>query len=107
MGFDVTEANDGREAVRIFAADPAGFRLVLLDLTMPHLDGNETLAELRRIRDDVPVVVMSGFSQHEVASQFSGWEIAGCLQKPFSYETLDETLFRATEVELGAGARSN
>ena len=92
MGFDVALATDGREAVRMFAANPGGYALVLMDLTMPLLDGREAYGELRRIREDVRVVVMSGFNEQEVVSQFSGQGIAGFLQKPFLFETLSATV---------------
>src|SRR5262249_19902094 len=59
MGFRVVLACDGRECVQKFRADPSGFRLVLLDLTMPHLDGEEAFRELRQIRPDVRVLLMS------------------------------------------------
>jgi len=95
MGFGVALAVDGREAVRIFQANPAGYTLVLMDLTMPHLDGREAYAELRRVRDDVRVVMMSGFNEQEVVSQFSGKGLAGFLQKPFLFETLSDTVRRA------------
>jgi PAS domain S-box-containing protein len=95
MGFDVALAADGREAVQIFAANPAGYALVLMDLTMPHLDGREAYAELRRVRDDVRVVMMSGFNEQEVISQFSGKGLVGFLQKPFLFETLGDTVRQA------------
>jgi len=66
-----------------------------MDLTMPHLDGREAYAELRRVREDVRVVMMSGFNEQEVISQFSGKGLMGFLQKPFLYETLGETLRKA------------
>lgn len=95
MGFDVALAADGREAVQIFAANPTGYALVLMDLTMPHLDGREAYAELRRVRDDVRVVMMSGFNEQEVISQFSGKGLVGFLQKPFLFETLNDTVRKA------------
>ena len=95
LGFDVALAADGREAVQIFTANPKGYTLVLMDLTMPHLDGREAYAELRRVRDDVRVVMMSGFNEQEVISQFSGKGLAGFLQKPFLFETLNDTVRKA------------
>ncbi len=94
MGLEPTLASDGREAIELFRADPDRFTLVLLDLTMPHLDGEQTFTELRRIRPDVRVVLMSGFNAHEVLVRFSGKGLASFLQKPFTLEEL-RTLMRA------------
>ena len=94
MGLEPTLASDGREAIELFRADPDRFALVLLDLTMPHLDGEQTFTELRRIRPDVRVVLMSGFNAHEVLVRFSGKGLASFLQKPFTLVEL-RALLRA------------
>lgn len=95
LGFDVLEAEDGRKALSVFEEHAESISLVLLDLTMPHLGGEETFMELRRIRDNVPVILMSGYTEEEVTSLFAGKGIAGFLQKPFRIDTLQEIL-RAT-----------
>ena len=95
MGFDVTIAMDGLEAVRIFSAKPTAYALVLMDLTMPHLDGREAYVELRRVRADVRVVMMSGFNEREVIEQFAGEGPAGFVQKPFVFEALSDAVRRA------------
>ncbi len=95
MGFDVMLATDGLEAVRIFSEKPTAYALVLMDLTMPHLDGREAYAELRRVRAGVRVVMMSGFNEREVIDQFAGEGPAGFVQKPFLFETLNDAVRRA------------
>jgi len=95
-GFEVLEAADGREALAVFQGRPADIRAVLLDLTMPRLGGEETLRELRRIRPDVRVVLMSGHSEREVTSLLGG-EIAGFVQKPFRMEQLLTILRRCLD----------
>ncbi len=87
-GLDPVLAADGREAVEIFRADPAGFAFVLLDLTMPHMDGEQTFTELRRLRSDVRVVLMSGFNAQEALGRFNGRGLSNFLQKPFTIESL-------------------
>jgi len=96
MGFDVVLARDGREACRIFEAGPDRFALVLLDLTMPIMDGEQTFAALRRIREAARVVVMSGYSHEEAAERFAGKGVASFLQKPFSYEALRDIVRAVT-----------
>ena len=88
QGFEVLEAKDGRDALAVFRQHQADIRAVLLDLTMPHLGGQEAFRELRRIRSDVRVVLMSGYSEQEVTSLFSGKGIAGFVQKPFRVSDL-------------------
>ncbi len=88
IGFSVLTANDGREAVARFRAEAAGIRAVLLDLTMPHLDGEGTFRELRLLQPDVRVLLMSGFNEQEAISGFVGKGLAGFLQKPFRVESL-------------------
>jgi len=92
FGFNVITANDGREAVERFRTAPAEIRAVLLDLTMPHLDGEGTFRELRVLCPDVRVLLMSGFNEQEAITSFVGKGLAGFLQKPFRVETLRDRL---------------
>ena len=92
LGLDPVLARDGREAIEVFRADPARFAFVLLDLTMPHMDGEEAFTELRRLRPDVRVVLMSGFNAQEALTRFSGKGLASFLQKPFTVGALRSVL---------------
>jgi len=64
-GYTVRTANDGREAVDLFRTCPDEIDCVFLDLTMPLLNGKETLAELRQIREDVRVILSSGHNEQK------------------------------------------
>jgi CheY-like chemotaxis protein len=97
MGFEVITAADGREAVARYRELAGQVSLVLLDLTMPHLDGVGAFRALRAIRPDVRVVLMSGYSEHAVEPQFAGKGLAGFVQKPFRLDTLRRALRRAME----------
>ncbi|MEO7358994.1 MAG: response regulator [Gemmatimonadaceae bacterium] len=92
MGFTTVEANDGAHAVELFRARPDEIAMVMLDLTMPRLDGEQTYAELRRLKPSVRVVLMSGFNQQEAIARFTGKGLASFLQKPFSLETLRDAV---------------
>ncbi|QJW94019.1 hybrid sensor histidine kinase/response regulator [Frigoriglobus tundricola] len=92
-GFAVALAPDGRAGVEAFAADPAGFAVVLLDLTMPRLGGADAYREMRRHRSDVRVVLTSGFAAEEAMSGFAGKGLAGFLRKPFRTDELLTTVF--------------
>lgn len=87
-GLRVLTAQDGREAVAIFAQDPDAVSVVLLDMTMPHMDGEETYRELRRIRENVRVVLSSGYNEQDVTQRFSGKGLAGFIQKPYRMDDL-------------------
>ncbi|MEM7035310.1 MAG: PAS domain-containing protein, partial [Chloroflexota bacterium] len=83
IGFSVLTANDGREGFEIFKIHQAKIVLVLLDLTMPHMDGEETFRELRRLQSDVPVILSSGYNEQETTNRFAGKGLAGFIQKPY------------------------
>jgi PAS domain S-box-containing protein len=88
LGFQALEAADGQEALAHFRRNPDGFRLVLLDLTMPRLNGEEAFREIRNLRPDQRVILMTGFSATEVINRFAGKGLAGFLQKPFHIAAL-------------------
>jgi len=92
LGFDVLTASDGREAVDLYRKRAGEIDLVLLDLTMPHMDGGEAFGELRRINPDVRVILSSGYSRDDVAGRFAGKNLAGVLQKPYTLAKLTESL---------------
>ncbi|MBC8003538.1 MAG: response regulator, partial [Opitutaceae bacterium] len=92
FGFKVVLASDGREAVALFAEEPARFAAVLLDLTMPQMGGNEAFRAMRQLREDVQVILMSGFNEPEAATRLKGEGWAAFVQKPFAIETLREVL---------------
>jgi len=87
LGFAVITANDGREAVEVFKSNP-GISLVILDLTMPHKDGEQCFRELRQLKPDVKVIMSSGFSEHEVTQKFAGKGLVGFIQKPYKLSVL-------------------
>lgn len=91
-GFTVILAGDGRQAIELFRHHADDVRLVLLDMTMPHLGGEETFRELRRIRDGVKVVMMSGYNEQEVINRFAGKGLGGFIQKPFRQKRLLSTI---------------
>jgi len=95
-GFRVLTASDGREAIAVFSSQPNEIACILLDLTMPYMDGEETFRELRCIRAAVPVILSSGYSEQEAVNRFAGKGLTGFIQKPYSYSTLLDALRHAT-----------
>jgi len=97
LGFSVLTAADGREAVEVFREHSAKIVCVLLDLTMPHLDGEQAFREMRAIRPDVKAILTSGYDEQESTRRFAGEGLAGFLQKPYHLENLREALREALE----------
>jgi two-component system, cell cycle sensor histidine kinase and response regulator CckA len=92
QGFTVITAVDGRDALELFRRSPEGFSFVILDLTMPHMDGEEAFREMRRIRPDVKVILSSGYNEQEVTRKFIGKGLAGFIQKPYKMQELMDRL---------------
>ncbi|MBT0663613.1 response regulator [Geobacter pelophilus] len=95
LGFKVVTATDGQEALDIYASRP-DIVLVLLDLTMPHMDGEQCFRELRLLNPNVRVVISSGYSELEVTQKFAGKGLAGFVQKPYRLAALREKLMATT-----------
>jgi PAS domain S-box-containing protein len=94
-GFSVTVASDGREALQIFEQNRQRFRLVVLDLTMPHVDGEACFRGLRQLEPNVKVVLSSGYNEQDVVNLFAGKGLAGFIQKPY---TNDELINKVREI---------
>lgn len=95
FGFEVESARDGEEGVEAFQKVAPRVELVLLDLTMPNMDGEEAFREIRKIREDVPVLLMSGFNEQEAINRFAGMGLAGFIQKPFKAGSLKTKIEQA------------
>lgn len=94
FGFAVRTACDGQEAVEMFEADPHEYSVVLLDLTMPTMDGETTFHALRKVRDDVPVIITSGYLEEEVEERFEGQDLTGILPKPYLPGALLDNVYK-------------
>ncbi len=96
FGFEVLVARDGVEGLEIFRKEAARVRVVLLDLTMPRMDGVATLRELRRIDPEIPVVLTSGYGTAPPLRSKLGIQAGplpnAVLAKPYSTDQLLGTL---------------
>jgi two-component system cell cycle sensor histidine kinase/response regulator CckA len=102
-GFEVLQAVDGRHGVEVFSEKRNKIRGVVLDMTMPNLNGQEAFQEMRKIQPGVKVLLMSGFSEYTTTTQLNGFSPAGFLQKPFRPEELNQKL-KGMFVEEASGA---
>ena len=77
---------------------------VLLDLTMPRMDGVEAFREMRLRRPEVPVLLMSGYNEQDAIQRFTGKGLAGFVRKPFETKSLAEKIATAIRGVPDAGA---
>jgi len=91
-GFKVLCAGDGREALDIFRQRADEIACVLLDLKMPHMDGEETFRALQRLRPSVPVILASGYDDEEIVERFAHEGVVGFIGKPYQLQSLSAKL---------------
>ncbi|HYG74880.1 MAG TPA: PAS domain S-box protein [Planctomycetota bacterium] len=88
FGYTVLTAGNGSEGVELFSRHSDQIDLVILDLTMPVMSGEEAYTRMRQIRPNLRAVLTSGYAEQDATSQFEGHNLAGFIQKPFRIETL-------------------
>ena len=91
-GYTVLVACDGVEALQVFRKHQEAIRAVVLDVTMPHMGGEETFRQLRQLDPRVRVRLSSGYSEQEATSRFAGKGLAGFIEKPFKATAIVEQL---------------
>jgi DNA-binding response OmpR family regulator len=82
-GFQTISAADGREGVALYERHKQEIQAIVLDLSMPHLNGLEVAARVRALNPDVPILFTSGYNQQESSDRLAEIGRAGFLQKPF------------------------
>jgi len=92
MGFTALTAVNGLDGVEVYRQHQDEIVGVLLDMTMPKMDGKACFRELRRINKDVRVILSSGYNEQEATSHFTGQGLAGFVQKPYRPEVLEKTM---------------
>lgn len=83
-GYQVITASTGEEALNILRKEPPD--LVLLDIWLPGMDGIETLREIKNLRSDVPVIMISGHGTIEIAVKATKMGASDFLEKPLSLD---------------------
>ncbi len=98
-GYHTVLTNDGLAALETYRARPEEFGMVLLDLTMPVMGGEEALRQLQAVNPRVKVLLSSGYNEVEAVQRFAGKGLAGFIQKPYTAAGLAE---KVKEVFIGA-----
>ncbi len=99
LGFSVLTAPGGQEAIDLLTEKREQIVCVVLDLTMPNMDGKETWSRLREIDLAIPVIISSGYSRKDVEKQFGESGISGFLSKPYRLSDLIDKLGIALKKE--------
>ncbi|MCC6486749.1 MAG: response regulator, partial [Candidatus Hydrogenedentes bacterium] len=87
-GYSVLLAANGREGIRLYAEHMDSIDCVVLDLTMPDVNGDAVFREIRKMDADARVILSSGYDEDETVRRFADLDIAGFLQKPFLPQVL-------------------
>ncbi len=103
LGFDVFEAADGREALEVYRKNAEYITLVITDIGMPVMDGFELFRELKKLAPKLPIIISSGFGDVDVTSRIAEGDVAGFLNKPYSFDELRKVLKSVVD---GAVSRS-
>ena len=96
--YRVVSARDGTEAVALFAQQMEAIKVVLTDISMPHMDGVATVRALRKIKPDVPIIAFTGEAQQARLEEFRAMNVNNFLTKPFS----TANLLAAVHTSIGA-----
>jgi len=94
LGYAVLEAADGVYAIECFQAHADEISAVLLDLTMPRMDGREVLREILKLRPNTKVILCSGYHKQEALQGTEAQTIAGFLPKPYRQRELQAILHK-------------
>jgi two-component system, cell cycle sensor histidine kinase and response regulator CckA len=97
FGYTVFEACDGRDGADLFSRLHDRISAVMLDLTMPRMDGHDVWRYIRRLRPDIPVVVSSGFEEFDAMRQFTADPALLFLKKPFTATALGHKIAAALD----------
>ena len=97
MGLTVLTAPDGYVGLEAYRQGKDEIILVLLDLTMPRMNGEQLFKEIRQLNQDVPILLSSGYNEEEASKRFQGAGIYGFIQKPYQIDALIEKVRHTIE----------
>ncbi len=97
VGYTPLLAEDGPSGIEIYKHNKDSIVCVMLDMTMPRMSGEETLARLKELNPDVRVLLMSGYSEQEASNRFNGKGVSGFMQKPYTPQDLQEKISEILE----------
>ncbi|WP_321491963.1 ATP-binding protein [uncultured Desulfobacter sp.] len=90
LGYNVTFHVDSHKALGTFQADPNGFDLIITDMTMPDMTGDQLAIKILSIKPDMPIIICTGFSERIGKKQAENIGVSGFLMKPVMIADLAE-----------------
>ena len=93
LGYEAVLAENGKQALEIYHARKDEINVVLLDMTMPEMDGKACAIELLKLTPNLKVIIASGYAKEDIHQQFKGIKLAGIVQKPYDFKCLQEVMF--------------
>jgi FixJ family two-component response regulator len=98
LGYEPVGFDSSAAALKAFQAQPGRFDVILTDEAMPELTGTDLAREIRRLRPDVPIVLMSGYGGTQLTTRAARHGVNDVLRKPLQSRELAETLARVLEL---------
>jgi PAS domain S-box-containing protein len=92
LGFEVLIATDGVEAVDLYKKNHDKIRCIILDLTMPNMDGEEALEEIQKLDASAKIIISSGYGEMQILQRFASKKLAAFIQKPYKLDGLKDIL---------------
>jgi signal transduction histidine kinase/CheY-like chemotaxis protein len=99
LGYEVILANDGQQGLALFTADPDGFDLVITDMIMPNMNGEQCFHHLLELRPEVKVLMASGFSRDADIEELKKKGLRGFIRKPYTIVELSRAVASAMTEE--------
>ncbi len=93
-GVTIITAASGEDGIEVYRKEQSAIRLVVLDLSMPGMGGEEAFRQLKRIDPGATIVLSSGYDEEDATRRFEGTGLAGFIQKPYDWDVIEETLLR-------------
>ena len=90
LGYQVTSQVQSRQALKLFASNPQAFDLVITDMMMPEITGDQLSRELLAINPNIPIIICSGFSERIGQEQIMAIGVKDVLMKPITIAELSQ-----------------
>jgi len=97
LGFTVIDAANGKEALELYEKNAADITLVVTDMGMPVMNGYELFYKLKQLNPQLPIIISSGFGEGDIVSKIPRKEIAGLVNKPYSFNQLQDVVKEVLE----------
>jgi PAS domain S-box-containing protein len=95
LGYQVSSFTDSQKALKAFERNPQDFHLLITDHTMPHLIGPELMAKIKVIRSDIPMLLITGYSNLASPENMQEWGCDGIITKPYNIKELSQEISEA------------